>query len=266
MASCAISSSAKHAIDLEHTLVGGAERALHEALQFRRHHRLDVETDDDAAAAALERGLEQPHQIFGLFEDFHFGIADDAERADAFHHVTGEQLADEKAGDGFERDQPHLSALAGLRQPHEALDAVGHADQRVHRLAVLGAGQLQGDRESEIGNERERMRRIDRKRRQQRKDVGEKIVLEPGLLGLGDIDAIDQHDAGLGQRRAQLEPLRLLILDQEQHGFANAGELLGGGQALGALLDDAGAQRGAEAGDAHHEELVEVGGGDREEF
>jgi hypothetical protein len=32
---------------------------------------LDLEPDHDAAAAALERGLEQPHQIFGLFLDFH---------------------------------------------------------------------------------------------------------------------------------------------------------------------------------------------------
>ena len=45
---------------------------------------------------------------------------------------------------------------AGLRQPHEPLDAVRHADERVHRLAVLGAGKLQRDREAEIGNERER--------------------------------------------------------------------------------------------------------------
>ena len=73
-------------------------------------------------------------------------------------------------------------------------------------------------------------------------------------------------DAGLGQRRAQLEPLCLLILDQEQHGFANAGELLGGGQALGTPFDDASAQRSAETGNAYHEEFVEVGGGDREEF
>jgi len=27
--------------------------------------------------------------------------------------------------------------------------------------------------------------------------MGEKVVFKPGLLGLGDIAAIDQHDAGL---------------------------------------------------------------------
>ena len=120
---------------------------------------------------------------------------------DALHRVAGEQLADEQAGRAFDRDQPHLAALAGLRQPHEAFDAVRHADQRIHRPAVLGAGKLQGDREAEIGNERERMRRIDGERRQQRKDVREEIIFEPGLLGLGDVGAVDQHDAGAAPAR-----------------------------------------------------------------
>ena len=167
-------------------VVGGAERALHEALQLRRHQRLDVEPDHRAAAAALERGLEQPHQVFGLFLDLDLGVADDAERALPLHRIAGEQLADEQAGHAFDRDQAHFAAVAGLRQADEALDPVRHADERIHRLAVPGARQLQGDGEAEIGNERERMRRIDGERRQQREDMGEKMILEPGLLRLGD--------------------------------------------------------------------------------
>ena len=46
------------AVDLEHAVVGGAQRALHEALQLGRHQRLDIESDHRPAAAALERGLE----------------------------------------------------------------------------------------------------------------------------------------------------------------------------------------------------------------
>ena len=60
------------AVDLEDAVVDGAERTLHEALQLRRHIGLDVEPDHQPAAAALERGLEQPHQVFGFFEDFQF--------------------------------------------------------------------------------------------------------------------------------------------------------------------------------------------------
>ncbi len=185
---------------------------------------------------------------------------------DALDRVAGKQLADEKAGGRLDRDQPHFAAFAGLRQPHEALDAVRHADQRVHRLAVLGARKLQGDREAEIGNERERMRRIDRERGQQRKNVGEEIVFEPGLLRLGDVRTVDQHDAGIGERRPQFAPLRLLIFDQDRDGLGNADELLGGRQPFRAFGVDAFAQLRAKAGHAHHEEFVEVIGGDRQEF
>src|ERR1700677_4028687 len=97
-------------------------------------------------------------------------------------------------------------------QPHEPLDAVRHADERVHRLAVLGARQLQGHGEAEIGNERERMRRIDRKRRQQRENVREEIIFEPGLLRLADVGPIDEYDTGLRKRSPYFTPLGLLIL------------------------------------------------------
>ena len=172
----------EHAVDAEHAVVGGVERGLHEAPQFHRHGRFDVEPDDGAAPAPLERGFEHPHQVFGFFEDFDFGVADDAKRTDALHGVAGKQLADEQARGCLDRDQPHFAAVAAVRQPHETLDAVRHADQRIHRLAVLGARKLQRDREAKVGNERERMRRIDRERRQQRKDVGEKVIFEPGLF------------------------------------------------------------------------------------
>ena len=54
-------------------------------------------------------------------------------------------------------------------------------------LAVRRAAQLQRDREAEIGDERERMRRIDRQRRQHREDVAQEVVVEPGALLLGEI-------------------------------------------------------------------------------
>ncbi len=78
---------------------------------------------------------------------------------------------------------------------HEALDLVRHADQRVHRLAVAGARELQRQREAEIGNERERMRRIDRERRQHREDGGQEILLQPVMLLLGHVLRIDDDDA-----------------------------------------------------------------------
>ena len=125
----------EHAVDQEHLVVGGRQRVLHEAAQLLRHLGFDLEPDHRSAAAALQRGLEQADEIFGLFLDFEFGVADDAERALALDGVAGEQPADEQAGRLLQRDQPHRAVLAG-RQADEAVDLAGHADQRVHRLAV----------------------------------------------------------------------------------------------------------------------------------
>ena len=88
----------QHAVDQEHFVVADRERARHEPAQLRRHGRLDLEPDDRAAAAALERGLEQAHQILGLFLDLDLGIADDAEGALPFHRIARKQPADEQAG------------------------------------------------------------------------------------------------------------------------------------------------------------------------
>ena len=73
-------------------------------------------------------------------------------------------------------------------------------------LPSLGARELQRDREAEIGNERERMRRIDRQRRQQRKDVLRKWSSSQVRSAFFRLAGLDQHDAGgrelLAQARA----------------------------------------------------------------
>ena len=58
----------------------------------------------------------------------------------------------------------------------------------------------------------------------------------------------------------------MLILDQHQDGFRDAGELLARGQAFGTHGRDAGTHLRAQAGDAHHEELVEIVRRNRQEF
>ena len=55
-----------------------------------------------------------------------------------------------------------------VRQSNKAFDASGNAHQRAHRLALLGIEEFERQRESQIGDERKRMRGIDRKRRQNR--------------------------------------------------------------------------------------------------
>jgi hypothetical protein len=43
------------------------------------------------------------------------------------------------------------------------------------------------------------------------KNIVEEVILNPASLGLGDIAAIDQNNADLGQDAAQIAPDRLLV-------------------------------------------------------
>ncbi len=142
-----------------------------------------------------------------------------------------------------------------------------HADERVHRLAVARARELQRDREAEIGNERERMRRIDRERRQHREDVvagnGPRarsvsclVTSAPSTSTMPSLRQLARAarasaPAGRSRARATASPMRA---------SCSAGR-----QPVGALGRDAGAHLALEAGDAHHEEFVEIVGRDRQE-
>ena len=95
----------QHAVDQKDLVVGDRQRALHEAAQFRRHRGVDLQPDHRSAPAPLERGLEQPHQVLGLFLDFHFEVADDAEGALPVDRIAGKQPADEQLRRLLERNQ-----------------------------------------------------------------------------------------------------------------------------------------------------------------
>src|SRR6185437_7843020 len=128
----------QHAVDHEYFVVGHGQGALHETAQFRRHRGTQFQPNHRATPALLERSLIEPHQIFGLFLDFNFRVADGAEDALSLHRVAGEQSADEQRGRLLERDDAD-AMVAAARQPDEALDLLRHTDQRVHRLAVARA-------------------------------------------------------------------------------------------------------------------------------
>ena len=99
-----------------------------------------------AAAALLERRLEQAHQILGLFLDLDIGVADDAESALPLHVVAGEQPARVNStitcSSAMKRVAP-VSAKSGRRMKRSTLRR--QADQRVQHLAVALAHQLERD-------------------------------------------------------------------------------------------------------------------------
>src|SRR5690606_33093557 len=92
---------------------GDAKLARNEIAQRRRHLVVELDADDLPPAAALQRALEQAHQILRLLLDLDVGVADDAERARALDLVAGKQLADEKADRIAERDEAHGDLAIG---------------------------------------------------------------------------------------------------------------------------------------------------------
>ena len=90
------------------------------------------------------------------------------------------------------------------------------------------------------------------------------MILDPGPLGLGDVAAIDQNDADLGEDAAQVAPDRLLVGGELRNRLVDEDKLFGGGQAVRAALGNALPHLGLDAGDADHEELIKVIGGNRQ--
>ena len=249
----------------EEDLVGRHRQRLGDQLaQAFRHGRLDLQADHRTAAAALERALEEADQVLGLFLHLDVRVADDAEGALPVDLVTGEEAVDEQGHGLFEADE---AVLAGVvrRQANEALDAAGNAQQRGHVLAVGPARHLQRHRQAKIGDERERVRRVDGERGEHREDRIEEIVLQPVAVGIADAAGIDEVDVGFVQFAAQLRPACLLVAGQAGTGITDGAELPAQRAPVVGHHGDALALLALEAGEAHHEELVEIVGRDRQE-
>src|SRR5262245_2126294 len=253
----------QHTIHPEDFVVGDGQCTLHEVAQFTRHRRFKLEADHRPASPPLERGFEKPHQILGFFFDFNFGISDRAERSVSFDGISGKQSAYEQRSRLFQRDEPD-ALISAAWQPDKAIDLLRHADQRIHRFAVLATRKLQGDGKGQIWNKGERMRGVDREWRQQREYMREKAFLKPAAVGFLDVGAFNQNNPGGCKFRPQLDPALLLVARELRHRLTNTRELFGRCQAVRALGKDALAQLTFEAGHAHHEEFIEVVGGDRQ--
>ena len=91
------------------------------------------------------------------------------------------------------------------------------------------------------------------------------MILDPDPLGLGDVAAVHQNDADLGQDAAQIAPDRLLVGGKLGDRLIDEDKLLGRGQAIGTALGDTFAHLRLDAGDADHEEFIKVVGGNRQE-
>src|SRR6185503_16550346 len=142
----------EHPIDNEHLIVRDTQRTLHEQTQLLRHRGIDLESDHRSETPALQRRLEQPDQILGLFLDLDIAVADDAETALPLHRIAGEQPPDEQASGMLERDEARAAVL-GVRQANETVDDARDTDQRVHAASIARARKVHRNSEAEIGDE-----------------------------------------------------------------------------------------------------------------
>ena len=214
------------AVDEEDLVRRDAEGLGDELAELLGHRRLDLEADHRAAAAALQRALEEADEILGLFLELDVRIADRPEGALPFHRIAGEEPCGEKRHRLVEADEAIDAALA-RRQADEAVEALRHAHQRGHALAARLAPELERNRQAEIGDERERVRGIDGERRQHREDGIEEMVLQPVALALGDLGRVDENDAVLAELAAKHAPAALLVARQHRYRLADLGELRG---------------------------------------
>src|SRR5262249_35696955 len=153
----------QNAVDQENLVVSTRQGPLYESAQLHWHGGFNLEADDRSAPPALEHRLEFTHEIFGLLLDLNLGVANDAKSTLSFYRVAWEETADEKTNHLLERDHAGGSC-SFTRQADEAVELVRHSDERVHRLAVARARELQRNGEAEIRNEGERVPGIDRNR------------------------------------------------------------------------------------------------------
>ena len=258
-------------VERQHTLVDeglvrpDVELPGDEAAQGFRHLGIEFEPDDRPAATTLQRGFIEEHQILGLFLDLEIAVADDAEHPLPLHLVAREEPRRVHGDERLERDEARAAAPFEIRQADEALDLRRQAHERIEAPPVMGMDELEGDAETEVRDEGERMRRVDGERRQHREDVEQEMVFEPGGFRAVQARRLDDGDALVGKFAAKLAPAALLLGRQQRHALADLGELFSRGQTVLGGRRDARTRLPIEARNAHHEEFIEIVGGDRQE-
>ena len=223
----------------------------------RRRH---LEADGVAEAAAAELRLDRLEQVVGVVRELEVGVAGDAEQRPLRDLHPGEELGEEVRDDRLEGHE----LLPG---GHETVEALGHLHPREALLARVGVDREHAEREREPGDVGERLARPDGERGEHREDLALEVRLEPAELLVGAVLDRGDLDPRGGQRRSQISPPeprlpRAQVLDA----LADRDERVARGHPVDRADAEAGLVQLEQAGDADHEELVEVLGEDRGEL
>ena len=165
------------------------------------HAGFDLEPNDDAAPAPFERALIEANEILRFFLNLNVAVANDAKGPLPQHFMARKQEPDERNNQPVKHYEARGASKRAIGQPDEPFDASGNAHQRAHRLALMRIKEFKRQSESQIGDEGKRMRGINRKRRQNREDVREEVVLQPLSFSAGQIADLEDDDAVGGEFR-----------------------------------------------------------------
>ena len=113
----------QHALDEHDSGRDDVDVAGDKRAQRLRHAGLDLEPDDRAAPAPLERALVEANEVLRLFLDFDVAVANDAKGALAQHFIARKQQADEGDDQPVQRHEARGAAKRSVGQSDEALDA-----------------------------------------------------------------------------------------------------------------------------------------------
>ena len=232
----------------------------------------DLQADRRSEAAAQQLLLHRVEQVLGvILFDVDVLVAGDAERARLLDDHAGEQGFEVRDDEVLHRDEPEALLAALLVGQVVDGDEAGHVAGDLHagEVGFAGVRVLHQHREVQrvAGNVGERVRGVDGERREYGEDLLAVVARETFLLGGSEPVPAEQHDVLVSEGGEQLlgDVVRVLVL-QAVRLLADGTQLLAGAQAAGRGDGDAGVDTALEAGDADHEEFIEVGGEDRGEI
>ena len=224
------------------------------------------------AVAALEQlAFERVLQVVDVFVvDEQVAVTRDAELIAAVDLHAREQLIDERVDHRRQKHEIRLArAFDGDGQRNQARQRARCLDDRAMARPAerVAAVQAHDEVQALVENSRDRPRRIERRRAQDRHDLGLEVLLEPLPLRRRPIVAPHEANAFVAQRRDELVVEHAVLLADERAGlFRDDPQQLGRSQVVGPAGGCARSEAMLKPGDANLEELVEVRRRDTQEL
>ena len=251
-----------------HLLICHIEFAHEQAEGDLVHVLGDLEADRRPEPATQQLLLERLDQVLGLvFVNLDVFVAGDPKHVVFENLHAGKEVAEVVGDEVFEGDESQMLDGFGAVNAHKSRQHRRHFEARELLLAGLRVAHANRQVDRQARDVGEWVRRIDGERHQHREDlvgeVGAQRLALPNAQGV----PVDDLDSRVGQGRPNqvVKGAGVTVL-QGVSGLRNVGEhVLGRAPHIG-RHSQTGQDASLQAGDAHHEEFVEVVGEDSEKI